>query len=195
MEVNKMLGEVLRPLKNLIIIMIVLLFFLLLHVNNNYYQNAFEVSINNKPIHVYYDEKFLRGPLPPIIGAYNQRTQSNDISPVVNEVEYSNTLNLTINEYEVYWKDTNERSYDNKVWHRQDRFSYKEISLHKANMIIKRKNKYIYDGSYIEDISTYVNEPGRYYFQIMITRKDNFYTSIKTHMTFNIIVNGGHKDE
>ena len=55
-------------------------------------------------------------------------------------------------------------------------------------------NKVIYDGKYISDLSPYINEAGRYYIHIYSTRKDGLFTSVKTHISFNVIVGGGKFD-
>ena len=51
-----------------------------------------------------------------------------------------------------------------------------------------------YKGDYINDLSKYINEKGRYYIHIYSTRKDSLFVSVKTHISFNVIVGGGNRD-
>ena len=50
------------------------------------------------------------------------------------------------------------------------------------------------DGDYISDLSNIINEKGRYYIHIYSVRKDGLLTSVKTHISFNVIVGGGNHE-
>ena len=52
----------------------------------------------------------------------------------------------------------------------------------------------LYDGDYISDLSSIINEKGRYYIHIYSIRKDGLLTSVKTHISFNVIVGGGNHE-
>lgn len=185
------IGEIFKPLKNIFLVLLILFTLLLFNVSNKYYHDAFAVCLNDKPLYVYYYEQYRRGLIPFLFGAEGgQQSSSNDIIPVVNELKYDDNITLKITEYSVYWADSKDRSYSNRAWSLIDKYTYKKEKLGASKLVIKRKSKTIYDGAYIENISKYVNEPGRYYFQATIYRKDNFYTTVKTHMSFNVIVVG-----
>jgi hypothetical protein len=166
--------------------------FMLLSFNWNasYYVNTFKTAINNKELYVYFYEKYKRGLIPLIFGAESGYSSSNDITPIVNEIKYDKKTILDISEYEVYWKDSNDRLKRKVNFGAEDYYTYKKIKIHKTKLIIKRNDKVLYDGDYIKDISKYVIEPGRYYFQVYVYRNDNFYTTITTRMSFNVIVKG-----
>lgn len=189
-----MLSEMLKPLRNLLMLSIILFILLLFNVSNKYYSNTFKITVNNQDIYVQYYERYKRGLIPLIFGTFNSKELSNDVTPIVNNVEFTKPFKLSIKEYEVYWKKHEDRAYKNPTWNFYDNFKYKE-TFSKANIVIKRKNKVLYNGKYIEDISDYVNEKGRYFFNVTVTRKDNFYSTVITHISFNIIVGGGQYEE
>jgi hypothetical protein len=189
-----MLGEMLKPLRNLLIIVTTLFILLLFNFNSKYYSNTFKVTINNQDIYVCFYEHYNRGLIPFILGTFNSKGDlSNEVSPIVNNINFVGAFKLMIKEYEVYYKDSNERSYRNQDWIFHDKYDYKETRLSNINLVIQRKNKTLYEGNYIEDIGKYVNEPGRYFFKVTVKRKDNFYSTVMTYMSFNVIVGGGSK--
>lgn len=190
-----MVNEMFKPLRNLLIAIIIILLILLFNFNNKYYSNTFKVTINNNEVYVQYYEKYKRGIIPFIVGTVNSQHSSNEVTPIVNDITYNKTMILNIKEYEAYWKKYKDRSYENKRWVFQDKYNYKETTSSSIHLVIKRKNKILYDGKYIEDISKYVNEKGRYFFNAEVTRKDNFYSTLKTYMSFNVIVGGDQYEE
>ena len=105
----------------------------------------------------------------------------------------SNKIQLNVDEYEVYYKSGGRKANTNG-WLRQDNLDYKKVNSPDKNIQIKRMNKIIYDGKYISNLSPYINEEGRYYVHIYSTRKDGLFTSVKTHISFNVIVGGGKID-
>jgi hypothetical protein len=185
-----MLSEIFKPFIKMLLIGIVLFMLLSFNWNASYYVNTFTVTINNKELYVYFHEKYKRGLIPLIFGAESGYNSSNNISPIVNEVKYNNKIILDISEYEVYEKKTNDRLKRKVNFGAEDYYVYKNIKNHKMRLIIKRQDKVLYDGDYIKDISKYVTEPGRYYFQTYVYRNDNFYTTITTRMSFNVILKG-----
>ncbi len=190
-----MLNEMFKPLRNLLIIVIVIFSLLLFNFSNKYYSNTFKVTINNNDIYVQYYEKYKRGIIPFVMGTVNSQHSSNDVTPIVNNISYSEPFKLSIKEYEVYWNKYKNRSFENKSWNFHDKYNYREVTSSDIHLVIKRKNNILYNGKYVEDISKYVNEKGRYFFNVEITRKDNFYSTLKTYMSFNVIVGGGQYEE
>jgi hypothetical protein len=189
-----MLSEMFKPFVKMLLLGMVIFMLLSFNWNNTYYKNAFKVTMNDKELYVHYYEKYKRGLIPLILGTESNYESSNEVAPIVNEINYNNEIVLDISEYEVYWKDSNTRPRENVVWRFCDTYSYKKIKLHKTKLIIKRKNKILYDGEYIKDVSKYVNKSGRYYFQTYVYRNDNFYTTVTTHMSFNVIVKGDNHE-
>lgn len=188
---NSELGEIIKPFKYLFIVMIIetiLCISFFTNLFSNYDKNLFEISLNGELMNCYYSEKYNNGFL------IQANTESyNSVENRVNNVELSNNMQLDVNEYEVYYKNGH-RKFDTNGWLRQDSLDYKKVNNQNINIKIKRMNKTIYDGEYISDLSSYINEKGRYYIHIYSTRKDGLFTSIKTHISFNVVVGGGNHD-
>lgn len=190
-----MLNEMLKPVRNIIIILVVVFLFFMFNFNNKYYSNVFKVTLNDNDLYLHYYEQYNRGIIPFLLGTSNGiNDTSNEIEKVVNEIPYNKKMILSIKEYSVYWKKDNVRVFNNKRWVFQKNYNYKEEVINDIKMTIKRKNEVLYNGNYIEDISEYLHEPGRYYFNINVIRKDNFYTAVKTYINFNVIVGGGNNE-
>lgn len=188
-----MLGEMFKSILKFFIIGIIVFAFLIFNLSNSYPSNTFKVTINGDEIYVRYYEKYYRG-IPFILGTLGGISDTdNEVEPVVNNIPMNSQMLLTIEEYQVFLVNTNNRSYNNKRWvFNKEKYTYEKQALSPTKLTIKRKGKTIYDGKYIQNISKYVDEPGRYFFQAEVTRKDNFYTTVKTFMSFNIIVGGGN---
>ena len=112
---------------------------------------------------------------------------------VIYEIELTDNINLSIKEYEVYYKN-GYRKQDTNGWLKEDNLEYKETKNSEVKIEIKRKNKVLYNGILISDLSNYIKEKGRYYIHIYSTRKDGIFTSVKTHISFNVIVGGGNRE-
>lgn len=188
---NNKLNEIIKPFKFLFIIMIteiIICFSFFTNLFNAYDKNLFEVSLNGKLMKCYYSEKYNNAFF------IQASTKSyNSVDNMLNKVELSDNIKLEIDEYEVYYKSGNRKS-DTNGWLRQDNLDYKKVNSQDKSIQIKRMNKVIYDGKYISDLSPYINEAGRYYIHIYSTRKDGLFTSVKTHISFNVIVGGGKFD-
>lgn len=184
-----MLSEVLKPVGTLIIIIVAEFLILFFNLNNIYERNAFKVSINNQELYVYYSEQYRSVIFPFLLDARNSIHSPNAVTPVINKVEYSENMELDLKEFEVYHKKSNTRD-SVEGWYFSSKYNYKETRMQDVKLIIKRKGNILYDGDYIKNISSYIVEPGRYFFQVKTRRKINFYTTVKTHMNFNVIVDG-----
>ncbi len=188
---NVELKEIIKPFKYLFIVMIIVIilsYSFFTNLFSNYEQNLFEISLNGKLMHCYYSEKYNN-----VFLIQANKGGYNSVENSINEVELSNNMQLNLNEYEVYYKNGYRKS-NNNGWLRQDNLDYKKVNNQNITMKIKRMNKVIYDGEFISDLSPYINEKGRYYIHIYSTRKDGIFTSIKTHISFNVIVGGGNHD-
>lgn len=186
---NSYLSEILRPLNKLFLIMLVQIIMFLAFLSalfSSYDKNLFEIKINNTFMKCYYTEKYSNTLL---INASSRGY--NQVENLINKIDLNDKIILDINEYEVYYK-SGRRKEDTNNWLRDSGLNYKKVTDSEINIEIKRKNKVIYEGEYIKDISKYINEKGRYYIHIYSKRKDNILSSVKTHISFNVIVGGGN---
>lgn len=152
---------------------------------SGYDKNMFEVSINDIPMNCFYSEKYNNAFL-----IRGETSSLNDVEPAINSIELKKSMNLKVDEYEVYYEN-GMRKEDTNGWHREDNLNYVKVN-NDIRMKIKRMNKVLYDGKYISDLSKYISENGRYYIHIYSTRQDGLFISIKTHISFNVIVGGGN---
>jgi hypothetical protein len=182
------LSEIFKIFKHLFLILIIVLiisfsFFTLKY--SGYDMNIFEININGTPMNCFYSEKYNSAFL-----VQAQTSSLNDVDPAINSIELEDTMNLEIDEYEVYYK-SGRRKEDTTGWHRDDGLNYVKVD-NDVKIEIKRMNKVLYDGKYINDLSKYINEKGRYYIHVYSTRSAGLFTSVKTHISFNVIVGGGN---
>ena len=185
------LSEIIKPFKVLFIFLIIEFLFLLIFFTalySGYDKNLFEIKLNNTLMNCYYSEEYTNGLL------INAGTSGyNSVENRINEIQLNNPIKLDVNEYEVYYKN-GYRKADTNGWLKEDNLNYSLVKNSKLKLIIKRKNKLLYDGDYISDLSNIINEKGRYYIHIYSVRKDGLLTSVKTHISFNVIVGGGNHE-
>lgn len=187
------MNETWKPIKHLFIILFIeglILIPFFTAYSADYPENAIFVKLNGKKVEYYYTEKYN--------SAYFLRSGkegSTDIGYGINEIDLRDSIVLDISEYEAYYKTSKLRADIYCKECRGKEFNYKKVTNSKVNIEIKRKNKTIYKGKYIKNLNKYIHEAGRYYFHIYSTRKDNFYTSVKTHISFYVIVGGGNLEE
>lgn len=167
----------------------VLLFSFFSSQYSNYDKNLFIVKVNNQEVSCYYSEKYSDSFL-----IHTGADSMNSVSEKVNRIDLNSTMNLDVEEYEVYYQNGTRKS-DNTGWYQDVNLTYKKIDSSQKRLVIKRMNKILYDGDYISDISQYVNAKGRYYLHIYNTRKDTLLASVTTHISFNMIVGGGNNGE
>ena len=191
MRMNGELNEIVKPFKILFVVLIIefiLFFAFFTALYSSYDKNLFEVKLNNNVMNCYYTEKYTNGFLINSgSGGYNITENQ------INEIDLTKPINLEVNEYEVYYRNGYRKS-DNYGWVKKDDLKYLLIEDSKLKLVIKRKNNVLYDGDYISDISDIVNEKGRYYIHVYSTRKDGLFTSVRTHISFNVIVGGGNRE-
>lgn len=184
------LNEMQKPFKFIFIIIIIESMICLafgISYTGNYDKNVFEIIINNKKMSCYYTEKYKNGFITTTSDGYN------DVDELVNKIEFSDNIYLSINEYEVYYKNGHRRP-DNTGWYiNKNDFEYKKVN-NDLMIEIKRNNKVLYNGKYINNLNEYINERGRYYFHIYSKRKDNLFIGVNTHISFNVIVGGDNND-
>lgn len=185
------LNEIIKPFKILIIILVIeflITFIFLTNLYSIYDKNIFEIKLNNSIMNCYYSEKYTNGLF---IKAGSSGYNSTETR--INEIQLIEPIKLEINEYEVYYKN-GYRKTNNSGWFKDDKLNYSLVENSKLKLVIKRKNKVLYDGDYISDLSDIINEKGRYYIHIYSTRKEGLLISVKTHISFNVIVGGGNRE-
>ena len=188
---NNTISEIIKPIKYLFIALtiefvIVFTFFTALY--SNYDKNLFEIELNGQKMNCYYSEKYNNGFLTNASSSGYNNTENR-----VNEIDLTTNTLLDIKEYEVYYKNGT-RKKDTNNWLKEDNLDYKKVTDSNIQIEIKRMNKVLYKGKYINNLNEYINEKGRYYIHIYSTRKENLFTSIKTHISFNVIVGGGNRE-
>lgn len=156
---------------------IMVLFFV--NFQAHYDRNYFEITINNKKIHYVVDETFTSS-------LVLHSHVSEDYVYELDNIEKNNAYVLNIKEYEVYHGILRKQAYDFNI---KTGDELKEINANPYRLVIKNNNNVLYDGSFISDITKYLNNDGLYYIHIYNKRKDNFFSSVKTHFSF--IVNVG----
>lgn len=185
MLMNSGLSEIFYPFKRILIICLIVLFILLSYVilrNGFYDQNLFEIKLNDVLMVGNYTEKISNN----ILIKFD-REGNNYTNKSVNRVSLQDNMLLQINEYEVY-NEHDRRVPGDDYWVKLDDFIYKEVNYSKIRLEIKKSNQILYNGNYIENITPYINETGRYYIHIYINRKDGWFSGVKTHFSFNVIV-------
>ena len=140
-------------------------------------KNLSAVDISKKLIWEYIIASFIFGIISYFIIGFSTRNMENTTEKMI----------LQINEYEVYNKAGRRVSADD-YWAKLNDFTYKKVDYSKIKLEIKRMDKVLYSGDYIADISNYLNENGRYYIHIYMNRKDGWFSGVKTHFSFNVIV-------
>ncbi len=153
---------------------------------SSYDKNLFEVKLNEELMKCYYTEKYSSGFI------IKAKTEGfNAVENNINSLNLEDKFILKVNEYETYYSNGYRKEAPND-WLMEDSISYKKVEDTAVKLKIKRKGKVLYDGVYISDITNYLKENGRYYIHIYSTRKNNLLSSVKTHISFNVIVGGGN---
>lgn len=184
------LGNIFKPFKLLFIVCIIeMLFVFLLSMNlaSNYKKDLFTIEFNGTLIKCYYQEDFKIAGIK-VAGS----SGNNDIINTNNTIDLEDNMNLDINEFEVYSKSGKLVSAKDG-WYKNNELTYKEVN-NEITLEIKRMDKIIYSGEYINNLNRYINEPGRYYIHIYVNRKATLTRSVKTHISFNVIVGGGNHE-
>ncbi|MBR1417139.1 MAG: hypothetical protein IJ572_04905 [Bacilli bacterium] len=163
----------------LIFIVFILVFIL---ISAEYQSNAFAIKINDNNLSVYYEEKY-KNTLLFLSGKSNYVTENNAVS----RISLSNKYLLTIDEYELYSPNGRVINADN--WNISTD-NKKKILDSDIKIKIETVDGIIYDGNYEPDITNYITKPGRYYFHIYVnsSRNPKFLSSVKTHISFNIMI-------
>ena len=164
-----------------IVLIVLIIILLMLNFESSYKKDAFKITLNNYDLKCHYKETYQNAFL-----VKNGWESSNSVDRNINSVKLNNQMFLNLKEYEAYSSSGFQVDVDD--WWFNNSYEYKEINSNIERLVIKRKNNILYDGKYIENVSKYVNESGRYFFHIYSKKKINLFVSIKTHISFNVIV-------
>lgn len=186
-----MLQEIIKPFKIIAIVIaieFIFLFSFFTAMYSSYDKNLFTITLNDIEMSCYYSEKYTSG-------VFTHATSSgyNAVENRVNSIDLKDTMNLKVEEYEVYYKN-GQRKQNTNGWYKDDSLVYKKVNNSNLRLQIKRKNSIIYEGKYIEDLSTILKEKGRYFIHIYSTKNNHLFSSVKTHISFNVVVGGGNRE-
>lgn len=187
-------GKVNRIILVVALVILIEASILMFNQSNNYDQNVIDITINEVPIHLYYKEAYRSVLIPYLLDSRNESSAFNIGLPPINEIEYDDNLEISIKEFSTYNQDNERVSLSG--WNMNiNKYQYKEEKINNCEMIVKRLDNVIYQNSCIKSLTEIVTEPGRYFFQVILKRNINFYTSVKTHMSFNVIIKEGLNNE
>ena len=141
--------------------------------------NAYEVTLNQEPINMYYEENFYNVVIPIFYIQKESRTfyTTNDIDKFSNIITMKQEYILELKEYECY---NNDKGHDIKISCDGEALSERkeEIALVSSKMTITHNDTVIYDGNYISNITKYIQKPGKYVFHIS-NKRNKISTNIK----------------
>lgn len=163
---------------------------------NNYSREKYSVSINEKRLNFYLSEEYTKSILPYILFTKNWKHEW-IIENEDEEFNYRTNVKkilIDINSYSCYNK-YNEKiiSCDNFFTSANEPLE-KETKIKNMNLKIMHKGDNIYNGVIVNDVSEYVTEPGRYYFVVSFTKKNNFYSKTEVKLLFNIYYEGDNNE-
>lgn len=190
-NMDSTLEQIVKPFKIIFIFAIVefvILFSFFTTLYSSYDKNLFVINMNDIDMSCYYSEKYTNGIL---VNATS--SGYNSVENRVNMIDLNDNMILNIEEFEVYYANGHRKpSVDG--WYKDESFKYKKVNDSDMKLQIKRKNKIIYEGPYIKNLSSIINEKGRYFIHVYVTRENNFISSVKTHISFNVVVGGGNRE-
>lgn len=172
-----------------VVVLIIELVIITFNFNNKYDQNIFTVNINDNQVHLYYKEFYQKTFIPYLFDARKQTTSFNSVEFPVNQIDYADSIKLYINEYSVYNDNGKQVTLPNWYFN-ENKYKYIKRDINDCQLIIKRLGNVLYQDECVSELGDFLTSPGRYFFQVILTRHENFYTNIKTHMNFNVIVKG-----
>lgn len=149
---------------------------------SGYIANKFVIKINENELIFRNDEECK-------IARHNCVQQNADYKNGLNRISNASSYILNVLEYEGYDSfghrqsvNPNTRNVNLKV------SSYELINSNIKKLRIQKSDKTIYDGKYIEDISDYIKEDGRYYFYVYSVSKRGLLSNVKSNIYFNVEV-------
>lgn len=169
------------------------LFFLMAGYTANYDKLATSIYLNGTEVNYYGSESYRNYIFPIRIVSH-----FDGVHPKT-DLELSDKYIINLTECEVYYKSSGLRKNNNfgtNCGEKNDpELDFKIVNESDFTMQIYRKNKLIYDGEFISDVTDYISEQGRYYFHIYGKRKAGIISNVKSHLAFNVIVGGGNYED
>lgn len=177
-------------MKNIYILIAFLLFAALnfyFYFFNSYDKLKYTVTMNEKELAYYLDEKYTHASFPIFVHVknYNKKFQLNSKNENLNEMILNDPI-LDFKVYECYNVHNKKRIACTKNYQKEDKPIEKEVDIIPYQMVIQSKDKVLYKGKYISDLSEYVKEEGRYYFTLYLKIKNKLFETTKTKILFQI---------
>ncbi len=191
---NDELSAIFMPFKKIVFFCfaeVLVLFCIMTMYQGSYNKTIKLVKLNGANVYLYATERY-RNYILPIwttseVNTYGTGEHDYDR----NEINSLSNIKLTVDEYEEYYNGIRiNHNLPNDISDKN--IDYKKVERSQMRLKISRKNKTIYDGQFIEDITDYIASKGRYFIHIYLTRKDNFYSIVQTDISFNVVVDGGN---
>ena len=158
--------------------------FFIVYYSTNDYSNKFVISINDTELLARYDTEYVKFIFKRFSGGTYNKSVSNN-SMLFNKIKTCDKYILNIEEYEAY----------NRFSHREEYKSttnqeLKEVFDNNKTMMVQKDNKIIYEGKFLNDITSIIKENGRYYFHVYTKQKGNSspFGYSKTSLHFNFLV-------
>jgi len=147
--------------------------------------NYWEVEINNQEMNIFYNEDYDNVIIPFIYKQHEEFLFQSNMKEFTNNnyLKNTNSLKIKLTEYECI---NNDKGKNVRVSCGQEALSEskKRIVSTKSRMKIVLDEKEIYNGEFIEDITKYLKDDGKY--KIIITnKKDKIETKISFYLSIN----------
>lgn len=149
---------------------------------SGYIANKFVIRINDNDLIFRNDEECK-------IARHNCVQQNADYKNGLNRISNADSYILNVLEYEGYDSFGHRQSTNPETRNINIKVSsYELIDSNIKRLRIQKSNKTIYDGKYMEDISDYIKEDGRYYFYVYSVSKRGILSNVKSNIYFNVEV-------
>ena len=179
-----MVGDYMKNNIILGVFVIFLVFNMYFSASNDYNDRKYSVSISGNVVSYRLKEEYVFNTVPVFVHVKNWKnefiTNSSHIS-MVNVYLSKPTLEFTA--YECF-NTYNQKRLSCSVTTNHTGIKTSDIKPHK--LVIQHKDKIIYEGEYINDLSNIIKEPGRYYFNLYIKANDKFLEHISTEISFQV---------
>lgn len=169
------------------------LWFLMAGYTANYDKLATTIYINGTEINYYGNDSYRNYIFPiRIVNHIDSMHPKTDL-------ELSNKYIIKLTECEVYYESSGLRKNNNlgnNCGEKNDHeLKFKIVDESSFTMKIYRKNKLIYDGEFVSDVTDYISEKGRYYFHIYGKRRAGIISNVESHFAFNVVIGGGNYED
>lgn len=171
-------------------ILIFFVIFLLCNIHfyifNHYDKRKYQIKVDHQEITYYIQEKYTLTSFPFFV---HTKTK-------VNEMRYNEKVEA-LNEVKLKKPQLHFEAYQCYNVHNEKKLLVpinidlvinrkKKISLTPSKLVIQYKHKILYEGKYIEDLSPYLKEEGRYYFTLFLKKSDHLWEKTESMISFEI---------